>query len=231
MPASDPASLSLLFIAAVCLPALVCALMLQRALRAQRSTRPMRRRRSSERRLLRVRRGRLMGIDRVELRRAGGTHVATAAARLPQRLGQDRLEQEGAPASRLADPRLFAAPRRRQAPTSEAEFRHALVVLMFDALECWERNGGTRITLAERSGVWHVTRDDGRLRVRSMERYLSPNRLPKRPRWRDVLRSAHYVLSHAPLSAEDRTRVLAAEERVRTLARRRTLDDEAGDDA
>ena len=116
-------------------------------------------------------------------------------------------------------------------PARDAEFRHALVVLMFDALECWERTGGTRITLAERSGIWHVTCDDGRLRVRSMERYLTPARLPKQPRWRDVLRSAHYVLTHAPLPDADRARLAAIEEKVRLLARRRAFGARAADDA
>jgi hypothetical protein len=36
--------------------------------------------------------------------------------------------------------------------------------------------------------------DDGRLRARSMERYLAVSKLPDNPRWRDVLRSAYYVL-------------------------------------
>jgi two-component system, sensor histidine kinase ChiS len=40
-----------------------------------------------------------------------------------------------------------------------------------------------------------------------MERYLSLSKLPRNPRWRDVLRSAYFVLSHCeampPQSRED----------------------------
>lgn len=219
MPVSDSAMLSLLFIAAVCLPALVCALFLRRLLRAQRP--PRRRRISTGRRLLRT------SKLRSRRRAAGGEHrVATLAVGGSHDEYEMRAPRRAAAQSAAAP--AVAAPREpRREPSREADFRHALVVLMFDALECWERNGGTRITLAERSGIWHVTCDDGRLRVRSMERYLTLARLPKQPRWRDVLRSAHYVLSHAPLSDADRARVLAAEERVRTLARRRAFG--AGD--
>ena len=217
MPVSDPAMLSLLFAAAVCLPALVCALLLHRLLRAQRAARsPRRRRLSTGRRLLRSATLRARRRPVSNERRADAFVVAGAHDDYTPRARR----QVGAPATPDADEPRHAAP---LSAARDAEFRHALVVLMFDALECWERNGGTRITLAERSGIWHVTCDDGRLRVRSMERYLSPARLPKQPRWRDVLRSAHYVLSHAPLSDADRARVLAAEEKVRTLARRRAF--------
>lgn len=212
MPVSDSAMLSLLFIASVCLPALVCALFLHRLLRAQRP--PRRRRISTGRRLLRT------GKLRSRRRTAGGEHRVAALA-----IGGSHEEYETRTPRRSvveAAPAPNVASARRE-PSRDAEFRHALVVLMFDALECWERSGGTRITLAERSGIWHVTCDDGRLRVRSMERYLSLARLPKQPRWRDVVRSAHYVLSHAPLADDDRSRVLAAEEKVRTLARRRAF--------
>lgn len=213
MPASDPAMLSLLFIAAVCLPALVSALVLYRLLRAPK---PRRRRLTAGRRLLRT--GQLRARRRSSAtsdRHDDALAVGNASERYESRPPRRPVAQ----AARM--PEAVEAP--LDSPAHDADFRHALVVLMFDALECWERSGGTRITLAERSGIWHVTCDDGRLRVRSMERYLTLARLPKQPRWRDVLRSAHYVLSHAPLSDADRTRLAAADETVRRLARRRAF--------
>jgi two-component system, sensor histidine kinase ChiS len=78
---------------------------------------------------------------------------------------------------------------------SRDEFRRVLVELMLAVVDLWERNTGcSRIELAERSRIWRVHIDDGRLRARSMERYLAVSKLPDNPRWRDVLRSAYYVL-------------------------------------
>lgn len=77
------------------------------------------------------------------------------------------------------------------------DFRRELVELMLAVVDAWERSTGhNRIELAERSRIWRVNIDDGRLRARAMERYLSLSKLPLNPRWRDVLRSAYYVLSH-----------------------------------
>ncbi|MBD8524280.1 tetratricopeptide repeat protein [Pseudomarimonas arenosa] len=82
-------------------------------------------------------------------------------------------------------------------PAGREEFRRHLVELMLLAVEGWERcTGLNRIELAERSRIWRVNIDDGRLRARAMERYLSLSKLPKNPRWRDVLRTAYYVLGN-----------------------------------
>lgn len=80
------------------------------------------------------------------------------------------------------------------AATPEA-FRRTLVELMLMLVDAWERSTGlNRIELAERSRIWRINIDDGRLRARAMERYLSLSKLPRNPRWRDVLRSAYFVL-------------------------------------
>ena len=83
-------------------------------------------------------------------------------------------------------------------------FRKALVDLMLAAIEAWESATATnRIELAEKSRIWRVNIDDGRLRARAMERYLSVSKLPRNPRWRDVLRTAYYVLGQCPTLRED----------------------------
>jgi two-component system, sensor histidine kinase ChiS len=75
------------------------------------------------------------------------------------------------------------------------EFRRALVELMLTLVETWERTTRTsRLELAEKSRIWRVNIDDGRLRARAMERYLSLAKMPRNPRWRDVLRTAYFVL-------------------------------------
>ena len=83
-------------------------------------------------------------------------------------------------------------------------FRKALVDVMLAAIEAWESATATnRIELAEKSRIWRVNIDDGRLRARAMERYLSVSKLPRNPRWRDVLRTAYYVLGQCPAMRED----------------------------
>lgn len=86
----------------------------------------------------------------------------------------------------------------RQVDPDVHSFEALVVQVMNDAVACWE--SATRksvIELAEESGIWAVNIDDGRLRARSMERYLDVGRLPQKPRWRNVLRTGHFVLTHA----------------------------------
>ncbi len=93
-------------------------------------------------------------------------------------------------------------PLAQRSDDADNEFRRALVALMLLLIDTWERSTGhNRIELAERSRIWRVHIDDGRLRARAMERYFSVSKLPQNPRWRDVLRSAYYVLAQCPLEA------------------------------
>lgn len=94
------------------------------------------------------------------------------------------------------------------APARDAEmrdaFRRDLVALMLGAVEAWESaTASNRIELAEKSRIWRVNIDDGRLRARAMERYLSLAKLPRNPRWRDVLRTAYFVLGQCTTMRED----------------------------
>ena len=58
--------------------------------------------------------------------------------------------------------------------------------------------------------------------MRSMERYLSLAKVPRQPRWREVLRSAYFVLAECPLEPAERTRlevlVAAVREQLKTRA-------------
>ena len=92
----------------------------------------------------------------------------------------------------------------RETPASAAG-RHAIVELMQASLEAWERSTcSTRLELAEKSGIWRVTIDDGRLRTRTLNRYLDHATLPARPRWREVLRTAYFVLAECRLDVVQR---------------------------
>ncbi len=84
-------------------------------------------------------------------------------------------------------------------------YRQALVDLMYANLEIWRAaTNGDRISLAEQSGAWKVTIDDGRLRTRAMDRYLSLKLLPKVPRWRPIVKTSHYILSSCDLTDKQR---------------------------
>jgi two-component system sensor histidine kinase ChiS len=103
-------------------------------------------------------------------------------------------------------------------------FRRDLVELMLATLAAWERStGSSRIELAEKSRVWRVTIDEGRLRVRALERYLSLAKLPRLPRWREVLRTAYFVLAECALDDTERADLKRRVENLQAAVRRRAM--------
>jgi hypothetical protein len=105
---------------------------------------------------------------------------------------------------------------------SRSAFRSRLVELMQASTDAWERaTRKNRVELAEASGIWRITVDDGRLRVRALDRYLRADTLPDRPRWREVLRTAYFVLAEVPIEAEQRQRIETLVEELLHLARDR----------
>ena len=84
-------------------------------------------------------------------------------------------------------------------------FRSALVELMQTCVTVWHAHTKTnRVELADTSGIWRVSIDDGRLRTRAMDRYLNIKHLPNNPRWRQVVKTAHFILSEHELSTQNR---------------------------
>jgi tetratricopeptide (TPR) repeat protein len=84
-------------------------------------------------------------------------------------------------------------------------FCRQLVVTMTDAINIWEQHtNSNRIELADKSGIWTISNDDGTLRTRSLDKYLSIDKIPKNPRWRYVVRTCHFILSDSQLSQKDR---------------------------
>lgn len=85
------------------------------------------------------------------------------------------------------------------------DFKEALIKAMVEAVDIWNRHTGkNRIDLAEKSKVWAVTVDNGTLRTRSMDKYLSIKNIPANPRWRKVVRTCHFILSDSSLNTIDR---------------------------
>lgn len=76
-------------------------------------------------------------------------------------------------------------------------YRRCIVDVMTLALDYWQkakRKG--KIELAEESGLWRVYMDRSSLQTRTLDKYLLVETLPRNPRWRDVVRTAEYVLRH-----------------------------------
>jgi hypothetical protein len=77
-------------------------------------------------------------------------------------------------------------------------FRRSIVEVMTLALDYWQKTKRKgKIELAEESGLWRVYMDRSSLQTRTLDKYLLVETLPRNPRWRDVVRTAEYVLRNA----------------------------------
>ncbi|WP_408952890.1 PAS domain-containing protein [Lysobacter sp. Hz 25] len=141
-----------------------------------------------------------------------------------ERVGLEPVGIDAGAVEALADVEAASALDATANEAMRSSFRRALVELMLAVVEAWERSTGQgRLELAEKSRIWRVTVDDGRLRARAMERYLSLSKLPRQPRWRDVLRSGYYVLAECPLEESVRSELQKHVDTVLTYTRRHAL--------
>lgn len=107
---------------------------------------------------------------------------------------------------------------------SELQYREALVKVMQDCHYYWQKvTGESIIDLAEKSRIWSVSIDNGRLRTRSMNRYLSLDKLPSNPRWRQVARTAYFVLSKVSADDEARRALEASVGRLQEIVEQKAL--------
>ncbi len=81
--------------------------------------------------------------------------------------------------------------------------RERLVEVMALSLRYWiQTTRTTKLELAEQSGLWRAAADkEGTWRTRTLNRYLQVSKLPKNPRWRQVLQTAYYTLQQCPNQA------------------------------
>ena len=104
------------------------------------------------------------------------------------------------------------------------KFRESIVDVMILAVQCWEQcTKRNKIELAEASNIWRISIDGGRLRVRSMDRYLGVHKLPKVPRWRDVLKTAYFVLDAVNGEPPLKKKLEASLDHMLWLMRKRSL--------
>jgi hypothetical protein len=103
-------------------------------------------------------------------------------------------------------------------------FRENIVDLMILSVQCWEQcTKKNKIELAEESNIWRINVDGGRLRVRSMDRYLGVNKLPKVPRWHDVLKTAYFVLDTVNCDLPIKKKLEESLDRMLSIMRKRSL--------
>ena len=113
---------------------------------------------------------------------------------------------------------------RLPAVSSEGEYRQQLVTLMRSALHTWEvTTQKSKIELAEESNIWAVSIDDGRLRTRTFDRYLRLVVVPKIPRWREVVRTAYFVLSNPTIEPETRASLETELEKTKTMLQKAAI--------
>ena len=106
----------------------------------------------------------------------------------------------------------------------EGEYRRQLVTLMRSALHTWEvTTQKSKIELAEESNIWAVSIDDGRLRTRTFDRYLRLEQLPKIPRWREVVRTAYFVLSNPAIEPETRASLQSELEKTKDILKKAAI--------
>ncbi len=90
----------------------------------------------------------------------------------------------------------------------ELELREAVVRLMKFTLKAWLGLGqGKQVELAEKSGLWNVQIDQGRLRTRTLDKYLDVEKLPRCPRYTQVIDTARWVAEQLPDQANERAQL------------------------
>ena len=81
------------------------------------------------------------------------------------------------------------------------QFRQLIVQGMSMAVQAWEQaSGQTKIDLADQSQLWKSYLDGSTWKTRTLDKYLNVKSLPKKPRWRQVVRTIHFVLKQCELS-------------------------------
>lgn len=86
----------------------------------------------------------------------------------------------------------------------DSHLREMVAKLMVMTLFVWEKvTKKTKVDLAEESGLWTAYCDHGTWRTRTLDKYLSVDTLPKKPRYHDVIKTADYALTQFPERSED----------------------------
>ncbi len=96
--------------------------------------------------------------------------------------------------------------------------RQLLVEAMTTALNYWELSTGTsKFTFAEKSNLWRVYLDRSTLQTRTLDKYMHVETLPKTPRWRTVISSIDFILSHCSENSNERDKLIKLRDQLQAL--------------
>jgi len=126
---------------------------------------------------------------------------------------------------RNIDPALDAVSDRLAEDDPASDMNQMLVRLMNAALRHWEASGKTKVDLAEESRIWKAYLDKGTWKTRTLDKYIRLETLPKRPRWREVVRTAYFVLSKCDLDADAREEIQSLIAKAEAILRQRNCND------
>ena len=74
-------------------------------------------------------------------------------------------------------------------------YRRTIVDVMKTVLDIWfQSTGKDKIQFAEESKIWRAHLDVGTYKTRTLDKYLDIEKLPKNPRWKDVVKSVEFVM-------------------------------------
>ncbi|SDK36314.1 PAS domain S-box-containing protein [Maridesulfovibrio ferrireducens] len=98
--------------------------------------------------------------------------------------------------------------------------RQFAVWIMKKTLKDWESaTKFSKADLAFRSGLWNVYMEkDGYARTQTLDRYLSEETLPSRPRWKNVYATVEFVLANSQLSEDSSSELQKALARLKKMS-------------
>ncbi len=106
----------------------------------------------------------------------------------------------------------------------KTDLKRLLVDLMITCQDTWHTTTGkSNLELAEDSGFWLVSIEDGQLRTRTMNKYSTIKTIPNNPRWRQVVKTAHYILSNCDLKSIQRKNLNEKVEAIKKHIKRRAI--------
>ena len=98
-----------------------------------------------------------------------------------------------------------------QPKNSRSDLVHTLR-LSIDLWEKYSHKG--KVELAEESGIWRTYLDGSTVKTRTLDKYLSIKSLPKKPRWRSVVRTANFIKGYCTLTPEEDEQLTQATQKI-----------------
>ena len=90
--------------------------------------------------------------------------------------------------------------------------------LMKNVMDVWTQSTGKdKVQFAEESRIWRAYLDVGTYKTRTLDKYLDVEKLPKNPRWKDVVKSVEFVLGECAEPHPLKTGLQASLSRLRAL--------------